>query len=32
VFVGPRIGLFRNVSSHETSRHWFVSFDFGIAL
>ena len=32
VFVGPRVGLFRNVSNHETSRHWFVSFDFGIGL
>ena len=32
VFVGPRIGLFRNVSKDETSRHWFVSFDFGIGL
>lgn len=32
VFIGPRIGLFRNVSKVETSRHWFVSLDFGIAL
>lgn len=32
VFIGPRVGLFRNVSSTETSRRWFVSFDFGIGL
>jgi hypothetical protein len=32
VFVGPRIGFFRNVSSVETSRHWFWSFSFGIGL
>jgi len=32
LFVGPRIGLLRNVSSVETSRHWFWSFSFGIGL
>lgn len=32
VFIGPRIGVFRNVSSVETSRRWFVSIDFGIGL
>jgi hypothetical protein len=32
VFIGPRVGLCRNVSSNERSRHWFVSFDFGIGL
>jgi hypothetical protein len=32
VFVGPRVGLFRNISGTETSRRWFVSFDFGIGL
>jgi hypothetical protein len=32
VFVGPRVGLFRNVSSVETSHHWFWSFSFGIGL
>jgi hypothetical protein len=32
VFVGPRIGLFRNVSSVETSKHWLVSLSFGIGL
>lgn len=32
VFIGPRIGLFRNISTNETSRRWFLSFDFGIGL
>jgi hypothetical protein len=32
LFVGPRVGLFRNVSSVETSPHWFWSFSFGIGL
>lgn len=32
LFVGPRIGLLRNVSSVETSRHWFWSFSFGVGL
>ncbi|HEY4307138.1 MAG TPA: hypothetical protein VGM82_21895 [Gemmatimonadaceae bacterium] len=32
LFVGPRVGLFRNVSSVETSQHWFWSFSFGIGL
>ena len=32
LFVGPRVGLLRNVSSVETSRHWFWSFSFGIGL
>lgn len=32
VFIGPRIGLFRNISANETSRRWFLSFDFGIGL
>lgn len=30
VFVGPRIGLFRNVSDRMTSDKWFVAIDFGI--
>jgi hypothetical protein len=32
LFVGPRVGLLRNVSSVETSRHWFWSFSLGIGL
>jgi len=32
LFVGPRIGLLRNVSTVETSRHWFWSFGAGIGL
>lgn len=32
LFVGPRVGLLRNVSTVETSRHWFWSFSFGIGL
>ena len=32
VFVGPRVGLFRNLSSVETSRHWFWAFSLGIGL
>jgi hypothetical protein len=31
VFVGPRIGLFRSVTSGAENR-WFVSFDFGFGL
>lgn len=29
VFVGPRVGLFRNVGSGSSDK-WFVSFDFGV--
>jgi len=32
LFVGPRVGLLRNVSTVETSRHWFWTFSFGIGL
>jgi hypothetical protein len=32
LFVGPRIGLLRNVSAVETSRHWFWSLGFGVGL
>lgn len=32
LFVGPRIGLLRNVSTVETSRHWFWSFSVGVGL
>jgi hypothetical protein len=32
LFVGPRVGLLRNVSTVETSRHWFWSLSFGIGL
>jgi hypothetical protein len=32
LFVGPRIGLLRNVSTVETSRHWFWSFSLGVGL
>ena len=30
VFIGPRIGLFRSVSTGTNPDKWFVSFDFGI--
>ncbi|MGH9887430.1 MAG: hypothetical protein ACREBE_18010 [bacterium] len=30
LFVGPRIGVFRSVSSSSLSDKWFVAFDFGI--
>jgi hypothetical protein len=32
LFVGPRVGLLRNVSTVEMSRHWFWSLSFGIGL
>ena len=32
LFVGPRVGVFRNVSNVQTSHHWFWSFSFGIGL
>jgi hypothetical protein len=32
VFVGPRIGVFRSLTSNTTSRKWFLSFDLGIGL
>ena len=32
VFVGPRVGLFRNVAGDGGSKKWFFSFDFGIGL
>jgi len=32
LFTGPRIGLFRGVTSPLRSKRWFVSFDFGIGL
>lgn len=32
LFVGPRVGLFRNVSSAPTSQKWFWSFSFGVGL
>ena len=32
VFMGPRIGVFRQISGDARSKKWFVSFDFGIGL
>jgi hypothetical protein len=32
LLTGPRIGLFHSIGGTETSKRWFVSFDFGIGL
>lgn len=32
LFVGPRVGLLRNVSTTQTSRKWFWTLSFGVGL